>query len=100
MSLYNTLFYLKCRGPEVFCSAGNTTIGVQTKTHFSVSKLKTIAASSLYNSIEDLQVSLRKQLRELAHSGSGFRLNPESVNKPKKLYCFLKSEEFVVFSAA
>ena len=45
--------------------------------------LKIIADSSLYNSIEELQIKLRKQLRELIHAGPGFSLNPESVNKSK-----------------
>ena len=55
--------------------------------------LKIIAASSLYNSIGELQIKLRKQLRELVHAGPGFSLNPESVNKSKDLYNYLKSEE-------
>ena len=55
--------------------------------------IKYIAASSLVNSIEDLQISLRKQLRELVHAGPEFSLNPESVNKSKDVYNFLKSEE-------
>ena len=55
--------------------------------------LKIIAASSLYNSIGELQIKLRKQLRELAHAGPGFSLNPESVNKSKDVYNYLKSEE-------
>ena len=45
--------------------------------------LKIIAASSLYNSIEELQISLRKQLREIVYAGPGFSLNLESVNKSK-----------------
>ena len=55
--------------------------------------LKIIAASSLYNSIGELQIKLRKQLRELVHAGPGFSLNPESVNKSKDVYNYLKSEE-------
>ena len=55
--------------------------------------LKIIAASSLYNSIEELQIKLRKQLRELVLAGPGFSLNPESVNKSKDVYNYLKSEE-------
>ena len=55
--------------------------------------LKIIAASSLYNSIEELQIKLRKQLRELVHAGPGFSLNPESVNKSKDVYNYLKSKE-------
>ena len=61
--------------------------------HFKISMLKIIADSSLFNSIEELQVSLRKQLRELAHAGPGFSLNPESVNKSKDVYNYVKSEE-------
>ena len=55
--------------------------------------LKIIAVSSLYNSIGELQIKLRKQLRELVHAGPGFSLNPESVNKSKDVYNYLKSEE-------
>ena len=55
--------------------------------------LKIIAASSLYNSIEELQISLRNQLRELVHAGPGFSLNPESVNKSKDVYYYLQSKE-------
>ena len=55
--------------------------------------LKIIAASSLYNSIGELQIKLRKQLRELVHAGPSFSLNPESVNKSKDVYNYLKSEE-------
>ena len=55
--------------------------------------LKIIAASSLYNSIGELQIKLRKQLQELVHAGPGFSLNPESVNKSKDVYNYLKSEE-------
>ena len=55
--------------------------------------LRIIAASSLYNSIEELQIKLREQLRELVHAGPGFSLNPESVNKSKDVYTYLKSEE-------
>ena len=71
----------------------NTTIGVQARIHFKVSLLKINAASSLFNSIEELQISLRKQLRELVHAGPGFSLNPESVNQSKDVYNYLKSEE-------
>ena len=55
--------------------------------------LKIIAASFLYNSIEELQISLRKQLREFLHAGPALSLNPESVNKSKDVYYYLKSEE-------
>ena len=41
--------------------------------------LKIIAASSLVNSIEELQISLRKQLRELVHAGPGFSLGYQSL---------------------
>ena len=54
---------------------------------------KIIDASSLYNSVEDLQMSLREQLREHVHAGPGFSLNPESVKKSKDVYNSLKSEE-------
>ena len=55
--------------------------------------LKIIAASSLYNLIGELQIKMRKQLQELVHAGPGFSLNPESVNKSKDVYNYLKSEE-------
>ena len=55
--------------------------------------LKIIAANSLFNSIEELQISLRKQLRQLVHAGPGFSQNPESVNKSKDVYNYLKSKE-------
>ena len=48
-----------------------TTIGVQTRVHFKVSMLKIIAASSSYNSIEELQIKLRKQLRESSKAAIG-----------------------------
>ena len=54
---------------------------------------KILATSSLYISVEDLQISLRKQLRELVHAGPGFSLNPKSVNKSKDVYNYLKSED-------
>ena len=60
---------------------------------FKVSMLKIIAASSLYNSVEDLQIHLRKQLQKLVHAGPGFSLNPKSVNKSKDVLNILKSEE-------
>ena len=86
--LLNTSFYRKA-----FWSARNTAIGVQTRIHFKVCMLKIIAASSLYNSIEELQISLSKQLRKLVHAGPSFSLNPESVNKSKDVYYYLKSEK-------
>ena len=43
--------------------------------------------------LSPLQIKLRKQLRELVHAGPGFSLNPESVNKSKDVYNYLKSEE-------
>ena len=55
--------------------------------------LKIIVASSLYNSIEELKIKLRKQLRELVHTGPDFSLNPESVKKSKVVYNYLKSKE-------
>ena len=70
-----------------------TTIGVETRIHFNVSILKIIAASSLFNSVEELQISLRKQLRELVHADPAFGMNPESVNKSKDVFNYLKSEE-------
>ena len=45
------------------------TIGVRTRRHFKVSMLEILAASSLHNSVEDLEVSLRKGLRELLYAG-------------------------------
>ena len=55
--------------------------------------LKIFASSSLFNSIGELQISLRKQLRELVHAGPGFSLKPESVNKSKDVYNYLIPEE-------
>ena len=55
--------------------------------------LKIIAASSLYNSIEEFQISFRNQLRERIHAGPGLSLIPESVNNSKGVYFYLKSEE-------
>ena len=57
---------------------------------------KIIAAISLNNSFEDLQMSLRKQLRELVQSGPGFSLNSESRYKSRDVYNYLKSEEFKI----
>ena len=36
---------------------------------------------------------MRKQLRELVHAGPSCSLNPESVNKSKDVYNYLKSEK-------
>ena len=55
--------------------------------------LKNIGVISLFNSIEELQISLRKQVRELVHAGPCFSLNPESVNKSKVVFNYLKSGE-------
>ena len=55
--------------------------------------LKIIAARSLYNSIEELQISLRKQQREMVHAVPAFSLDQESVNKSKDVYYYPKSEE-------
>ena len=55
--------------------------------------LKFISASSLYKSVEDLQISLRKQLRELVHAGPGFNLITKSVNKSQHVFNYLKYEE-------
>ena len=58
--------------------------------------LKIIAAISLYNSFEDLQISLRKQQRELVQAGPGFSLDPESVTKSRDVYNYRKSEDFKI----
>ena len=78
---------------QAFWSTRNTTFGVQTGIHFKVTMLKSIAVSSLYNSIEELQIKLREQLRRLVHAAPGLSLNPESVNKSKDVYNYLKTEE-------
>ena len=84
----NTSFPMK-----VFRSARNTTIGVQARIHFKVSTLKIIAASSFYKTVEDLQTSLRKQLRKIVRAGPDFSLNAESVNGSKVVYKDVKTEE-------
>ena len=104
------MFYFRCRCPfgmcfgicrlvktsfykKAFWSARNTTLGIQTRIHFELTMLKIFAAKSLFNSIEEIQISLRKQLRELIPAGPGYSLNPESLNKSKDVYNYLKSEE-------
>ena len=54
---------------------------------------KIIAASSFFNSIEELHISLRKQLRELVHARPSFSLNPDTVNNSNDVYNYLKSEK-------
>ena len=49
---------------KAFWPAGNTRNGVQTRIKFKVSMLVFIAVRSLYNSVEDLHISLCKQLGE------------------------------------
>ena len=59
------------------------TNGVQTRILLNVGMLKIIAASSLYNSLKDLQNSLLRQLQEDDYAGFGLRLSSDSVIKSK-----------------